>query len=82
MKNWVFLMFMTMFISAGGCASTRPVVSTTCTLDDQRGLPPTCKERETSCFVCRSGQMGNVKQIMECSGGKWVEKGTCGNCLW
>lgn len=82
MKNWSFLTFMAIFIFASGCAQTRPIVSSTCKLDDQRGLPATCKEGESDCFVCRTGPVGNIKQIMQCSGGKWVEKGTCGNCLW
>jgi len=76
-------MFVTLFIFAGGCAEAKPIVPTTCKLADQGGLPVTCKEGEASCFVCRTGSpMGNVKQIMECIDGKWVEKGNCGNCLW
>lgn len=81
--RWVALSFAALFLVAAGCASTRPLAPTTCKLDERRMSSETCKEGETACFVCRTGSpMGNVKQIMECRGGKWVEKGNCGNCLW
>lgn len=62
MNDWFVLLVMTLFIIAGGCASASPVVPTTCKITDQRGVPVTCKEGETPCFVCRiGGPMGNVK---------------------
>lgn len=82
MKQLSFLSFITVFVFAAGCASPRSLAPTTCKLDERQMSSETCKEGSTDCFVCRSGKMGNVKQIMECRGGKWVEKGNCGNCLW
>lgn len=82
MKQWFFLSCVTLFLVAAGCASPRSVATTTCKLEERQMSSELCKEGSTDCFVCRSGKIGNVKQIMECRGGKWVEKGTCGNCLW